>query len=86
MPYTLEVKEISKGFRLPKFVQLPRMLRREKAGVDGVLLVHFIEQGVWVMNAISSLDPTAASWDLTPTPCHEGYDTALDALRERWGL
>ena len=85
--YSLEVKEISKGFRLPKFVQLPRMLRREKSGAHGVVLVHFIEHSIWVIKDIAWFAPRlAASWDLTPT-ADDGYTSDAEAaLRNRWNL
>lgn len=86
--YSLEVKEISKGFRLPKFVQMPRMLRREKVGVPGIVLVHFLEKNVWVAKGLNWFDTGDASWDLTPTKATDCdyYGAAEAALRAWWSI
>lgn len=77
----LEVKEIKKGTRLPSFVQLPRLLRREKTGVAGWVLVHFLDSAKWVATRATAFEGAqeAASWNLAGMP---GWcDTAEEALK-----
>ena len=60
----LEVKQISKGDRLPKksFTQLPRMLSMKHA--YSMLLVFLAETDEWWSLRVMDMDPAAASWKI----------------------
>jgi len=61
--WLLEVKQISKGNRLPKksFPQLSRMLSM-KAHAHLMLLVFLAETGEWWNMEVVAMDASAASW------------------------
>ena len=83
----LEVKEVKEGWRLDKFVQLPRIHRRSFTGVLGCVLVHLLEPGLWIL--VSHLwlcnDINAASWRLD-VPEFIKYKSAREALKDLWKL
>lgn len=62
--FLLECKSCKHRYRLPKFVQLPRMKRAELAGLSGKLLVHHWEIDVYRVININGLSLAAASHDL----------------------
>ena len=84
--YALAVKEISKGTRLPKFKQLPRLNRRTYAGVFCLVLVHFVEVDAWYLKGVDwFLVRPAASWDFKDET-KDKFATAEAALKERLRL
>jgi hypothetical protein len=78
----LEVKEVKTGYRLKKFVQLPRMERRALAGCSGFVLVHFMEHSKWVVVDIGwlALRKGQASWDLADFKQYLGPKAALQSF------
>lgn len=82
--FSLEVKEISKGFRLPKPVQLPRMRRREMAGCLGFLLVHAKEAELnpWRVLWVDDLEPTAPSFVFDRHSRLNQFVSAEEAIKE----
>lgn len=81
---SLEIKELAKGDRLPQFVQLPRMLRREDAGVEGWLVVRLVEESLWVTIRTLSLTLEAKSFHVKSYPGAYVAKT-LDQAMERVG-
>lgn len=65
--WSLEVKEIKKGFRLDlaDFPQFPRMRRRALAGCRGIVLVHLLEHQRWVWLDVEAMDKAQKSWNLS---------------------
>ena len=63
---TLEVKQIKKGYRLPKksFPQHPRMLRRELAGSKGFLITFTEEDNFWRVVRVTNMELNVPSWKL----------------------
>ena len=61
----LEIKEISKGNRLPKksFSQLPRMLSMA-VHAHPILLVFLSDRNEWWSMRVHEMDPSAASWKI----------------------
>lgn len=78
---TLEVKGLKKGFRLGKsaFPQRSRMLRREAAGCLGFVLVHTMENDMWMLATIAKFAVLQPSWELTTENCDQ-FKTARDAV------
>jgi len=64
---TLEVKEMKKGLRLTAkdFPQHPRMLRREKAGCKGFVLVYALQTESWWLGRVTEMENGVPSWVLT---------------------
>jgi hypothetical protein len=81
---TLEVKEVKSGTRLRKFDQLPRQQRWEMAGVQGLVLVHFVENDRWALAWTKDLEP-AASWQMAERNGVAWYKSAKEALTFLWG-
>jgi hypothetical protein len=65
--FTLEVKEMKTGDRLPKgsFPQHPRMLRRDKAGCAGILLVRIADTGQWWQLYVADMPAGVPSWKIS---------------------
>ena len=61
----VEVKEIKKGFRLPKksFPQLARIRRRMQTGSLGFLVVYTAESSQWFLVDVGCMED-AVSWEL----------------------
>ena len=82
--YALEVKSIQKGLRLKKFAQLPRMIRREKAGIEGYVVIFTAEDKSWRVVPISWLaldeNATAASWLLSWMPKYASAEAVVKAI------
>jgi len=59
----LECKSVGKKTRrLPKFAQLPRMLRWQKAGIQGYVLVHFHELDELYLIPVGDLEVGKPPW------------------------
>lgn len=76
----LEVKETKHDFRLTraKVPQLPKLLKRHKAGGRCYVVTYHSETGKWRCVPAHHLDPGATSWDLSG---YALYDNVVDALR-----
>ena len=83
MGFAVEIKHVAKGTRLKKFVQYPRMIRREAAGCTGLVIVNFEELG-WYCASLTWLknNEDGASWEFKHK---EGSKNVRDAL-DKYGV